>query len=401
MREGWEIRKLGDVCNFQNGFAFKSNKYRESGLPIIRITNIQNQTLQTNELVYFNSNDYNVNFEQFKVFKDDLVIAMSGATTGKLGINNTDTIFYLNQRVGKFIPQEKLFKSYLYYFLSTKVEESLKMAAGAAQPNLSTEQINNFKIPLPPLPEQQRIVAILDEAFAAIDKAKANAKKNLENAKELFESYLQGVFENKGDDWEEKTLNELVTKLGDGLHGTPKYANEGDYYFVNGNNLTDGEIEFKENTKRVTFDEFNKYKKDLTDRTVLVSINGTLGNVAFYRGEKIILGKSACYFNLKESVDKNFIRYVLISPYFKNYALKEATGATIKNVSLKTMREFVVPIPPLTKQKIIVQILYSLSAETKRLESIYQQKLTDLEELKKSILQKAFNGELNTADICV
>src|SRR5699024_9722272 len=96
-------------------------------------------------------------------------IAMSGATTGKIGINNTDKVFYLNQRVGKFKPKENLDKSFLYYFLASKVKESLRISLGAAQPNLSSTQIKNFKIPLPPLPEQRRIVSKLDGLFAEID----------------------------------------------------------------------------------------------------------------------------------------------------------------------------------------------------------------------------------------
>ncbi|MFN8274909.1 MAG: restriction endonuclease subunit S [Flavobacteriaceae bacterium] len=209
------------------------------------------------------------------------------------------------------------------------------------------------------------------------------------------------MFEN--GNWEKKELKELTTILGDGLHGTPKYTIDGDYYFINGNNLKDGKIEFKENTKRVNVDEFNKHKKNLNDRTVLVSINGTLGNVAFYNGEKIILGKSACYFNLKEKVDKGFVKYVLSSRYFIDYAHREATGATIKNVSLKSMREFKVPLPPLKEQQTIVRQLDALRAETQKLEAIYQKKIADLEELKKSILQKAFAGELRIekAELCL
>lgn len=133
---------------------------------------------------------------------------MSGATTGKIGIHTTNEKLLLNQRVGKFEPKPILNKRYLFSFLSTKVEESLAISAGAAQPNLSTEQIKNFEIPIPPLPEQQRIVAILDEAFEAIAKARANATQNLKNAKELFESYLQGVFEN--GNWETKTIQEVA-----------------------------------------------------------------------------------------------------------------------------------------------------------------------------------------------
>ncbi|MBE2228508.1 MAG: restriction endonuclease subunit S [Ignavibacteria bacterium] len=254
--------------------------------------------------------------------------------------------------------------------------------------------LKQIEIQLPVLKVQQRIVSILDKAFAAIDKAKDNAEQNLKNAQELFDSYLQSVFKNKGYDWEEKKIIDITTQLGDGLHGTPKYTDNGEYYFINGNNLSNGKIIFKENTKRVSEFEYEKYKKNLNKRSILVSINGTLGNVAFYNNEKIILGKSACYFNLKENIDKYYIKYFMSSPYFFNYAHKEATGATIKNVSLKSMRDFNVPVPSIKTQQAIVQKLDSLSAETKRLEAIYKKKIEDLEELKKSILQKAFSGEL-------
>ena len=142
------------------------------------------------------------------------------------------------------------------------------------------------------------------------EKARKNAENNLSNSKELFRSYLESVFINPEKDWDEKTLKEITTILGDGLHGTPKYTINGEYYFINGNNLDNGKVLLKENTKRVSVLEYEKHKKELNDRTILVSINGTLGNVAFYNNEKIILGKSACYFNLINSVDKNFIRYI-------------------------------------------------------------------------------------------
>ena len=120
----WQIKELEEICNFQNGFAFKSKFFKSSGLPVLRISNIQNENLETEDLVFFNPQDYKENFEKYRVEKGDLVIAMSGATTGKLGINNSDTIFYLNQRVGKFLPKENLVKKYLHYFLSAS--KSLK-----------------------------------------------------------------------------------------------------------------------------------------------------------------------------------------------------------------------------------------------------------------------------------
>lgn len=158
-------------------------------------------------------------------------------------------------------------------------------------------------------------------------------------------------------EWKETTLEDCTSLLGDGLHGTPQYTQNGEYAFVNGNNLVNGRIIIKSDTKRVNRTQFEKYKKELCDRTIMVSINGTLGNVAFYNGEKIILGKSACYFNVLESVDKDFIRYVVSSPSFRTYLETNATGTTIKNISLKQMRDYSFYIPGYETQKRISGIL--------------------------------------------
>ena len=389
--QGWEIKKLGEVCETgSGGTPLKMHKdYYEGGtIPWLLSGEVsQGEILEAKNFI----TEKGLKNSSAKLFPQNTVlVAMYGATAGQVGILRFEAT--TNQAVCGILPNDKTVPEYLFYCFLSKKEELIAQAVGGAQPNISQIKIKNTNIPLPPIPEQQRIVSILDEAFAAIAKVKANAEQNLKNAKELFESYLQGVFEN--GDWEKKELRELTTILGDGLHGTPEYSINGEYYFINGNNLNDGKIEFKDNTKRVNVGEFNKYKKNLTDRTILVSINGTLGNVAFYNNEKIILGKSACYFNLKENIDKSFVKYVLSSPYFIKYAHKEATGATIKNVSLKSMREFKVPFPNFKEQQTIVNQLDALHAETQKLEAVYRKKIADLEELKKSLLQKAFSGEL-------
>ncbi|SDU41337.1 restriction endonuclease subunit S [Desulfobacula phenolica] len=161
-------------------------------------------------------------------------------------------------------------------------------------------------------------------------------------------------------EWKEVQLQNIVSKLGDGLHGTPKYSEDGNYYFINGNNLDDGNIVLKKDTKRVSFSEYEKHKKTLNNRTLLVSINGTIGNVAYYNNEPVILGKSACYFNLNENVSRCFVRYVLSSSAFRQYLESYSTGTTIKNVSLKMMRKFSFTLPPLPEQKAIAHILGSL-----------------------------------------
>ena len=134
-----------------------------------------------------------------------------------------------------------------------------------------------------------------------------------------------------GSEWKKVTLQDVVSILGDGLHGTPKYDEEGEYFFINGNNLSNGRIVMKNKTKRASKGEYEKYKKELNDRTILVSINGTLGNIAIYNGEKCFLGKSACYFNVLESVNKSFIRYVVTNNHFQRYINNLAHGTTIKN----------------------------------------------------------------------
>ena len=161
-------------------------------------------------------------------------------------------------------------------------------------------------------------------------------------------------------DWTEVRLEEITSILGDGLHGTPKYDEQGPYYFINGNNLTNGRIEINEKTKRSSEVEYQKYKKNINNRTILVSINGTLGNVALYNDEKVILGKSACYFNVRDGVDKHFVQYVLTSGIFQNYIHDLATGSTIKNASLKLMRNFSFKLPALNIQQKISSTLKSL-----------------------------------------
>lgn len=163
--------------------------------------------------------------------------------------------------------------------------------------------------------------------------------------------------------WKKVTIEECVDILGDGLHGTPKYTKDGEYAFINGNNFVDGKIFIKPDTKKVDFLEFEKYKKSLNDRTIFVSINGTLGRVATYNNEKIVLGKSACYFNVKNQINKDFIFYVVSSNKFKRYMEIHATGTTIKNFSLKQMRNYSFLLPDIETQNKIATILKTIDSK--------------------------------------
>lgn len=188
-------------------------------------------------------------------------------------------------------------------------------------------------------------------------------------------------------EWKEVTLGEVSSKIGDGLHGTPKYDDEGSYFFINGNNLNCGKIIIKDDTKRVGIEEFVKNQKELNEQTILVSINGTIGNVAKYNNEPCILGKSACYINVIKEVDKEFIYYILTSANFKRNITNEATGTTIKNVSLKQMREYKFNIPcNLADQRRIASILSSLDRKIELNNKIN----ADLEEMAQAIFKNWF-----------
>ena len=199
------------------------------------------------------------------------------------------------------------------------------------------------------------------------------------------------------DTWTWVRLNNIVSILGDGIHGTPKYDINGNFAFINGNNLSNGKIIIKPDTKYLTEEEANKHYRDLNINTVLVSINGTIGNVAFYNNEKIILGKSSCYFNLIY-INKMYIKILLETDYFLKYALAVSTGTTIKNVPLYGMRNFIVSIPPIEEQKRIVEKINQLMPLINEYDSL-EKNITKLNKefpnsIKKSILQYAIEGKL-------
>jgi type I restriction enzyme S subunit len=281
---------------------------------------------------------------------------------------------------------------------------------GTTRLKLTKSRLAEIPFPIPPHPDQTRIVAKIEELFSSLDKGIESLKTAQQQLKVYRQAVLKWAFEGKltnknvieGElpaEWKWSKLKEITSVLGDGLHGTPKYSGSGEYYFINGNNLSDGKIEIKENTKRVSINEYEKYKKPLNESTIFVSINGTLGNTAFYNAERVILGKSACYFNVLKTIDKQYVRYCITSQRFINYAHKNATGSTIKNVGLKAMREFEIPLPPtLEEQHAIVAEIESRLSVCDKIEESIEQSLKQSESLRQSILKKAFEGKLVPQD---
>lgn len=318
---------------------------------------------------------------------------------------------------------ETVLREYLLWFFKSDyfISNGVKSFIGTAgQQRIHKDYLATCLIPLPPLAEQKRIVAKLEEILPLIDRYEAawnkleefNKRFPGDMQKSILQLAIQGKLvehrpeEGTGEElfqqiqaekqtlvkagkikkekplpdiaedeipfdipesWKWVRLRDIISVLGDGIHGTPVFDDTGGYYFVNGNNLVKGKIVFKTDTKKVSIDEYEKHKKPLDENTILISINGTIGNYAFYAGEPIILGKSACYFSVLTGIDKEFIRHLLNTKFFMDYAVKEATQTTIKNVSLKAMRMFPVPLPPLAEQKRIVAKLEEIVPLCERL----------------------------------
>lgn len=230
------------------------------------------------------------------------------------------------------------------------------------------------------------------------EKERLIKKKIIKKSKELTPITEEEKPYDLPEEWEWVRLNEITSVLGDGLHGTPKYSENGGYYFINGNNLELGKINIKKDTKQISEEEYIKHKKPLDSNTIFISINGTLGNIAFYNNEKVILGKSVCYFNLIHPIKKEYIAYILKSPYFKMMLQESATATTIKNISLEMMRKFLIPLPPLYIQDQIVQKLEQLSKTKDSLLSHAESQLNYTKKMREALLQEAIRGELVPQD---
>ncbi len=190
--------------------------------------------------------------------------------------------------------------------------------------------------------------------------------------------------------WDVKPLDQLMTKIGDGLHSTPVYDELGEYFFINGNNLVDGRIVITESTKKVNKTEYAKHKIELDDKSILLSINGTIGSLALYNKEKVVLGKSACYLNVSSAADRLFVFNLLQTAGVKNHFFSELTGSTIKNLSLSTIRNARVHIPRLPEQQ---KIAAFLSAVDRKIEQLTR-KMEFLLIYKKGVMRQIFSRKI-------
>jgi len=385
MKQGWEIKKLGDVCELSAGGDVPKDNYSE----------IKTEKHQVPIYANGEKNDGFYGFtSKAKVTKPSITVSARG------------TIGYSVKRLEPFFPIVRLIvvtpinlKELGLDYLDYALRKIDFKHSGSSIPQLTVPMIRDYEIPLPPLPEQQRIVAILDEAFAVIAKAKANAEQNLKNAKELFDVYLHKYYTSKEEGWEEKSLKE-VAEYFNGLTYSPKDVSNEGIIVLRSSNVQNDELDFNDIVR--------------VNLTVKEKIIVKAGDILMCsrNGSARLVGKTATIKNLNEEMTFGTFMMIIRSQYnpylswffkstdFRNQ-IKGGENTMINQITRYMLDDIVLSFPPIDKQNEIVQKLDALSIEIKKLDTIYNQKINDLEELKKSVLQKAFNGELKTATALV
>ena len=378
MNAAWEERLLGEVFQLEYGKPLDETHRKQDGLYPV-----------------YGANGEKDRADKFYFDKESIIVGRKGSA-GE--VNLTEPKFWpLDVTYFLKFDDRKYDLHFLFFLL--KILDLPSLAKGV-KPGINRNEVYSIPARIPPLPEQQRIVAILDKAFDAIATAKSNTEKNLQNARALFESHLQSVFSRRGDDWVQKPLGELCERITKG--SSPKwqgiaYVSEPGVLFVTSENV--GEYEILIDSPKYVQERFNlKDKKSILKRgDVLTNIVGaSIGRTAIFNLDEIAnINQAVCLMRCDSKLLYNaYLAYLLNSPLLKQVLHDNEVNTARANLSLTFFSELVVPLPPIVKQKELVNRLDSLRAQTHRLESIYQQKLAALEALKKSLLHQAFNGQL-------
>ena len=393
MKAGWEIKAIGEVCDVVNGGTPKTGvvDYWDGPHQWITPAEMGKRSTPYIQQTTRSITDLGLQNSSATPLPPHSVILSSRAPIGHLVINSVPMA--TNQGCKGLVPTKRVNYKFLYYYLGSIVDLLNDLGTGATFKELSGGKLKEVKIPVPPLSEQQRIVSILDEAFEGIATAKANAEKNLQSARALFESHLQSVFSQRGDGWVESKLG-AVYDVRDGTHDSPKYHENG-YPLITSKNLKRDGLSF-ENVSLINEQDYVKInqRSAVHKGDVLFAMIGTIGNPTLVTVEPNFAIKNVALFKIPSGQNGTFLKHYLASGWVKSKMMQDAKGTTQKFVGLGYLRDFPINVPPLAKQLEVVAALDKLEAETQHLETIYQQKLTALDALKKSLLDLAFSGEL-------
>jgi type I restriction enzyme, S subunit len=403
---------IGDVCErLHQGLntAGEKIKFYDSGYPIIQTRNIESGVVELdNKIKLMCEEDWLFYKNKYKPEIGDVFFTNIG-TIGKTAVITEERDYLIHWNIFKLKPNpEKITSAYLRYVLENLTITGYfnKLQKGGTVDFVTKKMISEAQIFLPLLNEQQRIVAILDQAFEGIAKARANAQQNLQNARALFESHLQSVFTRHDEGWVKKKLGETsILKIIDGDRGVnypnkEEFSDDGFCLFLNTKNVRPDGFNF--DTTMFISEEKDKALRNgkLERQDVILTTRGTIGNVAVFdenvEFENIRINSGMLIFRPNnEKLLSSFLFEVFRSGIMKDQMTRHVSGAAQPQLPIKTLTNFEIPVPDtLESQSEIVASVRVIDAETKRLEALYQRKIALLDELKKSLLQQAFAGEL-------
>ncbi len=393
--KNWEECNLEDYIKLID-YRGRTPVKTESGVRLITAKNVKLGYLQLEPQEFIATENYDSWMSRGIPNYGDVIFTTEAPLANVAQIDTNEKLAFAQRIIVMQPNPKKIDQTFLKWMLLSENtrQKILEKGTGATVTGIKSSLLKKIRISFPPLPEQQRIVSILDECFAAIDKAKANAELNLKNAKELLDVFLHKYFTNKEDGWEEKKLKD-VAEYFNGLTYSPKDVSDKGIIVLRSSNIQDDKLDF-DDIVRVT--SAVKEKIIVRDGDILMCSRN---------GSKRLVGKTAPIENLPEQMTFGTFMMIIRSEYnpyllwfFKSLDFKKqisgGENTMINQITRYMLDDVIVSFPPFEKQLEIVQQLDSIYKESQKLESIYQKKLTDLEELKKSILQKAFGGELKT-----
>lgn len=404
MREGWNITKLGDCCRIRP--PKKEARDRLSANDMVSFVPMSDLGIREKGLKATEDRPLKTVSGSYTYFADgDVLLAKITPCfeNGKLGIANdlTNGIGFGSSEFVVFRPNDSLDAEYLFYFLS---QDSFRdagasvMSGAVGHKRVPKEFIESCAIPLPPLPEQKRIVAILDEAFAGIATAVSNTEKNIANSRELFESYLNWVFSQRDGGWTSIPLEHHI-KFIDYRGRTPTKTKQG-LRLITAKNVRMGFLQ-REPEEFMSMDDYDRWMtRGIPQKgDVLFTTEAPLGLVCqLDTDDKVAFAQRIITMQPdREIIRPAYLAYVLRSPLVQSRIHENATGATATGIKASLLKKIHIPLVSVPKQEKIVALLDGIETSTKELEKTCLQKLTALAELKQSLLQKAFSGELTAS----
>jgi len=385
---GWPVVKIAELCEVLD------NKRK----PITKKNRIEGP------YPYYGATGV-LDYVEGYLFDEDLVLIGEDGAKWGAGDNSAFSITgktWVNNHAHVVKPhRDIILDQWLIYYLNG--EDLSDFITGMTVPKLNQGKLKEISLPVPPIPEQKRIVALLDTVFADLEQTRTKTEQNLKNARELFDSYLQQVFSSKGDGWEEKKWGDMCKFIRGPFGGSLKksmFKSEGYAVYEQKHAIHDHIEQLRYYVDEEKFEEMKRF--ELKPGELIMSCSGvTLGRASVIPegAPKGIINQALLKLTANDDFDIHFLKYWIRSKIFQDIIFEHAGGAAIPNVpAAKILKEIKLQIPTIEKQKIIVSEIDSMVSKRDSLLRIYTEKLAALDELKKSILQKAFSGKLTTTN---